>query len=81
MATKKKVVERKHEVQAQLSNVELVKAKSSLKLDIYASKEKIGQLDIGRGALYWWGAKRKTGKRISWSRFAAMMDELAYGQE
>jgi hypothetical protein len=80
MPTKKKAV-RKHQVQAQLSNVELVKAKSSLRLDIYASKEKIGQIDIGRGSLYWWGAKRKTSKRINWSRFAEMMDELAYGKE
>lgn len=52
---KKKNIERKHMAQAQLSNVELVKVKSSLQLDVYANKEKIGQLDIGRGSLYWWG--------------------------
>lgn len=37
---KENQTERKHKVQAQLSNVELVKAKSSLQLDVYASKEK-----------------------------------------
>ena len=70
---------RKHEVRAALRNVELVKAKSSLKLTVYAEGQKIGQLHIGRGALYWWGHKRKLSKRISWSRFAEMMDRLAYG--
>jgi hypothetical protein len=76
---KKKRVERKHQVRAELSNVELVKAGSSLKLSVYASHEKIGEVQIGRGALYWWGGKRPKSKRISWSSFAAMMDELAYG--
>lgn len=77
MATKPPA-ERKHEVRARLSNVELVKAKSSLRLAVYASHEKIGQLEIGRGSLYWWGGKRKKSKRIGWSEFAAMMDKLAY---
>ncbi len=61
------------------SNVELVRAKSSLKLAVYADGEKIGQLEIGRGSLYWWGQKRKLNKRLSWSKFAEMMDRLAYG--
>jgi len=71
---------RKHEVDASLSNVELVRAKSSLKLAVYASGEKIGQLEIGRGSLYWWGGKRKLNKRLNWSKFAEMMDRLAYGE-
>jgi hypothetical protein len=69
---------RKHEVRAAIRNVELVKAKSSLTLAIYADARKIGQLQIGRGSLYWWGGKRRLSKRISWSRFAEMMDRLAY---
>jgi hypothetical protein len=76
----KKKVERKHEVRAELSNVELVKAKSSLRLEIFASKEKIGELEVGRGAIYWFGANRQKSKRIDWTRFAEMMDELAYGK-
>jgi len=78
MATKKKI-ERKHEVRAELLNVELVKAKSSLRLEIFASKEKLGELEVGRGAIYWFGANRQKSKRIDWTRFAEMMDELAYG--
>ena len=75
----KKRVKRIHQVRAALSNVELVRAKSSLSLSVYARNEKIGEVQIGRGSLYWWGGKRHKSKRISWSTFAEMMDELAYG--
>lgn len=68
-----------HQVQAALSNVSLVRARSSLKLTLYARNTKIGQLEIGRGSLYWSGKRRHRSKRISWTRFAEMMDGLAYG--
>ena len=85
MAIRKKrarrnVVARKHEVKADLANFELAKARSSLTLQIYANKEKIGELEIGRGSLYWQGRKKRRSKRLDWSRFADMMDELAYGK-
>ena len=38
------------------------------------------ELIIGRGSLYWYGRNRTNRKRISWTRFADMMDELAYGK-
>jgi len=72
---------RKHEVKADLANFELAKARSSLTLQIYANKEKIGELEIGRGSLYWQGRKKQKSKRLDWSRFADMMDELAYGRK
>jgi len=75
-----KVVPRKHEVKADLANFELAKARSSLTLQIYANKEKIGELDVGRGSLYWQGRKKQRSKRLDWSRFAEMMDQLAYGK-
>jgi len=71
---------KKHYVKANLQVMELAKAGSSLHLAIYAAKEKIGTLIIGSGSLSWYGGKRKIRKRIPWSRFAAMMDELAYGK-
>jgi hypothetical protein len=74
-----KRLKRKHSVKAHLQVMELAKAGSSLDLEIYASKEKLGTLIIGRGSLYWYGRNRHKSKRISWSRFAEMMDELAYG--
>ena len=72
---------RRHAVHAELTNVELVKAKSALRLQIFAQKEKLGEIQIGRGSIYWWGANRQKNKRIDWSKFARMMDELAYGND
>jgi hypothetical protein len=71
---------RKHEVKADLANFELAKARSSLNLEIYADREKIGELEIGRGSLYWYGRRKQKSKRIDWSKFAQMMDRLAYGE-
>lgn len=79
MATRKSAT-RKHEVRAQLTNVELVKAKSALTLEVFASKEKLGEIEIGRGSIYWCGAGRQKSKRINWTKFAEMMNELAYGK-
>lgn len=72
---------RTFEVKAEISNATLAKAKSALKLEIYRKREKLGALQIGRGSLYWTGARRQTAKRIHWGRFAKMMDELAYGKD
>lgn len=69
---------RVHTVRAALAVHELSNAGSSLNLRLYASKRKIGELIIGRGSLYWFGRNRHRAKRIRWSRFAAMMDDLAY---
>jgi len=72
---------RKHEVKADLSNFELARARSSLNLNIYARGDKIGELEVGRGSLYWHGRKKQRSKRIDWTKFAEMMDELAYGRK
>ena len=76
---KKKPI-KKHSVRANLHVVELTRAGSSLDLEIYADNEKIGTMIIGRGSLSWKGGKRQITKRIPWSRFAEMMDGLAYGR-
>jgi len=77
----KRKAKRKHSVYANLEVPELSKAGTSLELEIHAERQKIGHLVIGRGSLYWYGRKRQKSKRISWSRFAEMMDELAYGKD
>lgn len=78
---KKSAAPKRFKVRAELDNFELAKAKSALKLLIYSRGEKVGELQVGRGSLYWWGAHRHKEKRIRWSRFAEMMDDLAYGKE
>lgn len=68
-----------YEVKAEISNATLAKAKSALTLQIYRKDLKLGELQIGRGSLFWAGARRQSAKRIHWGRFAEMMDRLAYG--
>ena len=70
---------KKFEVRAKLANFHLAKAKSALRLEIYARGIKAGELQVGRGSLYWSGHNRKSAKRVDWGRFADMMDRLAYG--
>ncbi len=70
---------RTYEVKAEISNATLAKAKSALTLQIYRRQVKLGEIQIGRGSLYWSGARRQSAKRIHWGRFAEMMDRLAYG--
>ena len=77
----KKKVSKKHSVTANMHVVELTRAGTSLDLEIYSENEKIGTLIIGQGSLSWKGGKRRITKRIPWSRFAAMMDGLAYGEK
>ncbi|MGH7627605.1 MAG: hypothetical protein ACREOJ_20090 [Gemmatimonadaceae bacterium] len=78
MPTRKRPLARKHQVRAQLNVQELTKAGTSLTLEISARGEKIGELTIGRGSLFWRGGRRQKEKRLSWSRFAELMDDLAY---
>jgi len=77
----KKRSRKKHSVKAYLQVMELARTGSSLNLEIYAARQKIGTLIIGRGSLFWYGRSRHLRKRISWTRFAEMMDELAYGPD
>ena len=70
----------KHEVKANLSNFQLARAKAALALEIFSRGEKVGELQVGRGSLYWWGKHRQKSKRVNWSRFTEMMNRLAYGR-
>ena len=72
---------RTYEVKAEISNATLAKAKSALTLEIYRRHVKLGEIQIGRGSLFWAGARRQSAKRFHWGRFAEMMDNLAYGKE
>lgn len=75
---------RRHSVRGSLHVRELSKAGSSLTLELFVRERKrrvkIGELVIGRGALYWYGRNRQRRKRVSWTRFSEMMDKLAYGE-
>ena len=76
---RKRRLQPKHEVKANLKVPRPSKAGSSLTLEIFASHQKLGEITLGRGSLYWTGKGRHKSKRINWTRFADVMDELAYG--
>ena len=75
---KKRKTRRKHTVTARVQILDLTKAGSSMEFEIYANEERIGTIVIGRGSLTWRGGRRQREKRISWSRFAQIMDEYSY---
>jgi len=59
---------------------DITKAGSTLVLDVYSEGDKLGVLSMGSGSINWRGRNRRSKKRIDWTRFAEMMDELAYGE-
>lgn len=74
----KKKIEKKHTVRANMQVLELTKAGSSINFEIFADNEKTGTIIIGRGSLTWYGKSRQIGKRISWTKFAEIMDRYSY---
>jgi acetyl-CoA carboxylase carboxyltransferase component len=75
---RKKKVDKKHTVSARMQVLELTKAGSSMELDIFANKIKLGTIIVGRGSLTWYGKSRRTGRTFSWTEFAKIMDEQTY---
>ena len=74
-----KKVRRKHSVKATVQILDLSKAGTSLELEVFAKeprqdRRKIGTVIIGRGSLTWRKDYGKKGRRISWSRFAELME-------
>jgi hypothetical protein len=76
----KREITRRHEVRAELKNFRLAKAQSALTLRIFSKGQKVGELQVGRGSLYWWGKYKLKRKRINWEKFTELMNDLAYGR-
>jgi hypothetical protein len=55
--------------------MELSKSGTSITLYVEDQGETLGTLVIGRGSMTWYRRKSHKGKRFSWQRFAAKMDE------
>jgi hypothetical protein len=72
---RRKRVKRKHSVRAELQIMELSKSGTSITLEIFADKEKLGTLIIGRGSMTWYGKKWKNGRYLSWPAFASKMED------
>lgn len=71
---------RKHSVRCTVQVPELTKSGTSVWFDVHADGEKIGRIELGRGSIMWYGGKRQKGTRISWSKFAQLMNEHCYGE-
>jgi hypothetical protein len=68
---------RKYEVKADLNIPQLAKAGAALGLNIWCGGDKLIELQMGRGGLFWKGAHEKKLKRIPWSKFSELLN--AYG--
>jgi hypothetical protein len=78
---RKKVSKDKFGVTASLTNFELPKAGAAITLKIYRRGKKLGELEVGRGSISWFGAYRQSAQPMNWGRFAAMMDRETYDRE
>lgn len=68
-------VKRRRKVTAHVDQTfELKRRGYSLRLDVASRGKRLGKLHIGRGSVIWFGRKWKTGRRLSWLRFAALME-------
>ena len=75
-----KKTQRKHFVKATVQILDLSKAGTSVELEVFVKepredRRKIGTVIIGRGSLTWKKDYGKKGRRISWSRFAEIMEQ------
>ena len=70
----------KHRVTCNMQVLELTKAGSSMSFAIFYAREKLGTIVIGQGSFAWWGKGKQKGKRMSWSRFAEVMNKHCYGE-
>jgi hypothetical protein len=71
---------KKHQVNVSVNIRDITRAGTSLELDVFGEGELLGHLTIGSGSVIWTGRNRRSSKRINWTRFSEMMDELAYGE-
>ncbi len=51
---------------------DLTKRGTSIKVELYADKERLGTLLIGRGSFTWKGKGEKRGNTFPWSYFASL---------
>ena len=73
------MAEKKHSVKASLQILELTKAGSAIKLDVYSGATKLGTVRIGHGSIGWKPVNRQSFVSIDWSSFAKLMDDRWQG--
>ncbi|GIW42266.1 MAG: hypothetical protein KatS3mg076_2843 [Candidatus Binatia bacterium] len=66
---------RRHTARGAVTLPSLGRAGASIRIEVYRDEEKIGELGLGQGSIWWYGRKWKHPKRFSWSKFAQLMSE------
>ncbi len=63
----------KHHIEISLPTKPLKNVDTTI--SIWSDGEKLGELRVSRGTLDWKSARKKSAKRISWERLAALLDQ------
>lgn len=74
---KKPVVEhlQKHRVDMSLQAEDIAKAGAAVDFRIFSDSTLLGTIEIGQGTFGWKGAKKKTFRRINWTKLAKLLSE------
>src|SRR5690606_34676990 len=72
---------KKHRVDLALTARDITRLGTSVQLEVFAEGVKLGDLDIGSGSVAWRGRHRRSWKRIDWTRFAELMEQVPYARE
>ena len=59
-----------------MSNIDLTKAGTSISLEVFFDKERIGTVELGSGSFLWYGKNKQKPTQISWSKFSDWMDTV-----
>jgi hypothetical protein len=74
---KKTQAGRRFVADATITNFDLTRTKSAIRVRVFERGEKFGELEIGRGSLMWYNKKGQKGPRVRWQVVAEMFNELA----
>jgi len=71
--------DKKHEVRANVQLLELSKAGSAIRLEVFAEGKKLGEIEIGHGSFGWKKASSKRDfRRRDWTTFTELLNEVLY---
>ncbi len=75
MTRKRSSSTRRHRVTLALQAFDLTKAGTALTVMVYDGGTKVGELQVGRGSLRWYGAREQVPTQLTWARFGELMRE------
>jgi len=70
---------KKHSVKAHVQILDLTRAGSSISFEIFADKAKLGEIKLGQGSITWFRKNAKLGRKLTWTKFAELLNHELYG--